>query len=372
MHIFVKKTNTLHMFKIRVSLLKFNKFFGRRVIKTGIAVFITASICIKLDLPVVFAVITAIVTTEPTALDSFKKGILRLPAAAIGAGFALFFDQFFGHSAMTFALVAVLTILVCHHMKLDNGTLVATLTAVAMIPGTNDSLISEFIFRLSGTSIGIIISTLVNFSILPPKFGPLLVEKINKIYYDVGVFLKEAIELDDQDQKNYSKRLRNLNQELEKAYQLSEYQQAEWNYRKTCEFEQRSFCYVQNKLTYLDKIISHVANITHINMNNIEFSPEEKKIVLCASKKINELSKNFLSEKSIEGESEIFKQQLFQIFRKEVVENTNYNLKKSFYYELLEIFNSLLYLQQATKEEQQFSAENEKYPSYIFQKVQYE
>jgi len=36
-----------------------------------------------------FAVITAIVTIEPTAADSIKKAFVRFPASAIGAGFSV-------------------------------------------------------------------------------------------------------------------------------------------------------------------------------------------------------------------------------------------------------------------------------------------
>ena len=43
-----------------------------------------------------FAVITAIVTIEPTAEDSIKKAFIRFPASAIGAAFAVLFTYFFG------------------------------------------------------------------------------------------------------------------------------------------------------------------------------------------------------------------------------------------------------------------------------------
>lgn len=39
--------------------MKVFKFIGPRVLKTGIAVFITALVCIKLNMPIIFAVITA-------------------------------------------------------------------------------------------------------------------------------------------------------------------------------------------------------------------------------------------------------------------------------------------------------------------------
>ena len=78
--------------------------------KTGMAVFATATICYYFDLPVVFAVIIAIATIEPTASDSIRKGMIRFPAALIGAGLAMTFTYWFGHSPITYTLAAVFTI----------------------------------------------------------------------------------------------------------------------------------------------------------------------------------------------------------------------------------------------------------------------
>ncbi|MEK1833192.1 aromatic acid exporter family protein [Priestia megaterium] len=55
-----------------IYIKKFN-FLGGRIIKTGIAVFLTTLICQSIGWSYMLAVITAIVTIEPTAADSIKK-----------------------------------------------------------------------------------------------------------------------------------------------------------------------------------------------------------------------------------------------------------------------------------------------------------
>lgn len=128
--------------------------------------YICLSDCIDLrffNLPIIFAVITAIVTIEHTAADSIKKAAVRFPASAIGALLATAFYGLFGKGALTFALVAMATIAVCHKLKLDAGILVATITATAMIPDFQDHYFVSFFTRLGTTSIGIIVSTFVNF-----------------------------------------------------------------------------------------------------------------------------------------------------------------------------------------------------------------
>lgn len=80
---------------------------GGRVIKTGIAVFLTVLVCEFFNIPTIFAVITAIVTIEPTATDSIKKGLVRFPASTIGSAYAMTFTFFLGHQALSYALAAM-------------------------------------------------------------------------------------------------------------------------------------------------------------------------------------------------------------------------------------------------------------------------
>ncbi len=347
------------------------KFVGRRIIKTGISVFITALVCSYLGLPVIFAVITAIVTTEPTAADSLKRGIIRIPAAAIGAGFALLFDMLLGQGAVTFALVSMLTILLCYHLKLDNGTLVATLTAVAMIPGANEGIITEFLFRLSGTSIGIIISTLVNFAVLPPKFGPLLVKQVNELYRDTATHLEQLMQaISSREDKKVDVSLRRLYQDLEKAFQLSQYQEDEWQYRKKDDLEERSFQYLQRKLIKLQKIISHVGNLSYINLTT-DLTLEEEKTLLSSTGLISQIC----TDVSYQNNQELTncKERMFHLLRNEIQTNSNYGQKETVFYELLGILDCLLKLQKATIDERLFSESNKNYPSYIFsEKIQYD
>ncbi|WP_431799751.1 aromatic acid exporter family protein [Halobacillus andaensis] len=159
-----------------IESLKNYQLFGGRTLKTGISVFITALICGFFNLPVVFAVITAIVTIEHTAADSIKKAMIRFPASAIGALLATSFYAIFGKSAITFALAAMLTIAICHKLKLDDGILVAAITATAMIPDFQDHHFISFITRLGTTSIGIVVSTAVNFFLLPLTTPPGFIE----------------------------------------------------------------------------------------------------------------------------------------------------------------------------------------------------
>lgn len=143
---------------------------GKRIIKTAAAVFVTALLCEWMGWPVIFAVIAAIVTIEPTVNGSISKGLIRLPSAAIGAFFAMLFDYLMGQQPATYALSALATIYVIQLLRWNDSLLVATLTSVNMITMTDADFMTNFLVRLGTTSTGIIVSALINYTIFPPNY----------------------------------------------------------------------------------------------------------------------------------------------------------------------------------------------------------
>src|SRR5690625_1948954 len=159
---------------------------GSRVIKTGVAIFLTAWICELLNWPPVFAVITAIVTLEPTVSESIKKGIIRFPASAIGSAYAVIFIALFGNSPITYTLAAILTIATCFRLKLHAGLLVATLTSVAMVEVIHSNYLIAFFIRLGTTTVGLLVSTAVNMFVLPPDYTKEIIRNIREISKQTG------------------------------------------------------------------------------------------------------------------------------------------------------------------------------------------
>src|SRR5690625_4862712 len=88
--------------------------------------------------------------------------MVRFPASAIGSFYAVLFIALFGNSPITYTLAASLTIITCFRLRLHAGLLVATITAVAMIEVVYDNYFMSFLIRLGTTTIGIVVSTLVN------------------------------------------------------------------------------------------------------------------------------------------------------------------------------------------------------------------
>ncbi|WP_335869867.1 aromatic acid exporter family protein [Bacillus sp. 2205SS5-2] len=262
------------------------RLFGGRIVKTGVAVFLTALICQFLGWPSEFAVITAIVTIEPTAADSIKKGMIRFPASALGAGFAVLFTYLLGDAPLTYALAAVATILLTHKLHLDEGMLVATLTAVAMIPATQDHYVVSYFTRLGTTSIGLIVSSLVNFFVLPPHYSIKIGHNLDSLYQQCGELLQKRMKsvLHENAKNSTTARLiQKIQKELDRTDILCQYQREEWKFHRHTKVELNIFQLKQKQLLILRQILYHIGNLVYLEERRILWTDKQKTLIQMAS-----------------------------------------------------------------------------------------
>lgn len=259
------------------------RFPGNRIVKTAVAVFLTAFICQLIGWPPVFAVITAIVTLEPTVSDSIKKGLVRFPASAIGSFYAVLFIALFGNSPITYTLAATLTIITCYRLKLHDGLLVATITAVAMIEVVYDNYFMSFVIRLGTTTIGITVSTLVNLLIFPPNFMRDINKNLQTIYYELGNTLLSLIENDDVSIDN---NINKVNKYISKTVQLVRYEVSDVEYFKLEDRKQTALEEAETELEQLRFIRYHVNNLRDVHLKDTKFNEANRHIIIKVAKDI--------------------------------------------------------------------------------------
>ncbi|GAB3057538.1 aromatic acid exporter family protein [Virgibacillus ainsalahensis] len=268
------------------------QFIGSRVVKTGVAIFLTAWICQLLNWPPVFAVITAIVTIEPTVSDSIKKGIIRFPASAIGSAYAVLFISLFGNSPITYTLAAVFTIATCFRLKLHAGLLVATLTAVAMVEVIHSNYLISFFIRLGTTTVGLLVSTVVNMFVLPPDYTEDIVKNIQSMSKRTGTIVEKVfrdILEDKHDQDTVEKSMsKQLDKKIHQTELLIRFQKDESKYHPLVGSEKHQFNHAQNQLVQLRSIHYHVDNLINTDLKMNSWTKEERTIILHA---VTELAK---------------------------------------------------------------------------------
>ncbi|WP_106532374.1 FUSC family protein [Planomicrobium soli] len=262
------------------------RFNGRRIVKTGIAIFLTAIICEWFGWPPVFAVITAIVTIEPTVSDSIKKGLVRFPASAIGSAFAVFFITLFGNSPITYTLAAVATILVCYRLNLHAGLLVATLTAVAMVEVIHDHFLIAFFIRLGTTSIGLLVSTAVNMLVFPPDYRKDILKSIQNISERAGSMLEHTFRtiLFDGDANLQEDRetVKRLTAEIRKTEKLIYFQRDESSLYPWVRDKEAELQMAERQLQFLHNLEFHLDALLRVPLHDIEWTTAERDLIMHA------------------------------------------------------------------------------------------
>ncbi|WP_404454150.1 aromatic acid exporter family protein [Oceanobacillus kapialis] len=326
-------------------------FVGSRVVKTGVAIFITALICQWLNWPAVFAVITAIVTIEPTVSDSIKKGLVRFPASAIGSAYAVLFISLFGNSPLTYTLAAMFTIVTCFRLKLYAGLLVATLTAVAMIEVIHSNYFISFLIRLGTTSIGLIVSTLVNMFILPPDYTKNISNSIQRMAYQTGIAIEEVfstiLEGNSNEENEKNRKVDQLDDAIHQAETLVRFQKEEAKFHPLVGKEKSEFQHMQKQLVNLKLIHYHVDNLINTPLTSLSWTNDERAIILYSVKELAEGLKDARHYKADKHAQHL--RQLTEIFWEDNEEITrgNQNHPTSFppeliiLYELVSIYNQV-------------------------------
>lgn len=279
-------------------------FNGSRIVKTGLAIFLTATICGWFGWPPVFAVITAIVTIEPTVSDSIKKGLVRFPASAIGSAFAVFFITLFGNSPITYTLAAVATILVCYRLKLHAGLLVATLTAVAMVEVIHDHFLIAFFIRLGTTTIGLLVSTAVNMLVFPPDYRKDILTSIQAISERAGNMLEHTFRTilfeGDADLQEDRELVKQLTTEIRKTEKWIHYQRDEVSLYPWVRNKETELRMAERQLLFLHNLEFHLDALLRVPLHDIEWTQAERNNIMHAVAALaNDLrhSKNFDHEK---------------------------------------------------------------------------
>ncbi|ANU26264.1 FUSC family protein [Planococcus versutus] len=291
---------------------RYFQFSGSRIVKTGIAIFLTAVICEWFNWPPVFAVITAIVSIEPTVSDSIKKGLVRFPASAIGSAFAVLFITLFGNSPITYTLAAVATILACYKFNLHAGLLVATLTSVAMVEVIHEDVLISFFIRLGTTTVGLLVSTAVNMLVFPPDYRKDILTSIQSISEHAGTMLEQTFRTilfaGDVNRQEEQKLVKQLTTEIKKTEKLIHFQRDESSFYPWIRGREAELLMAERQLLFIHNLEFHLGSLLYIPLHTIQWTTAEREIIMHA---VTELARDL--QHSIDYDPEKHQHQLKNI-----------------------------------------------------------
>ena len=150
--------------------MKFKKV-GMRTIKTAFAVSLTIFISniLKLKSPF-FAGISAIIAMQTSVSQSLRAGKDRMYGTILGALVALIFSLFHLENTFFIGIAIVIIIYICNLFGWEKTIQLSTMVFLSIILNYDEgSRVSYALHRTLDTFIGLIIGTLVNYFIVPPR-----------------------------------------------------------------------------------------------------------------------------------------------------------------------------------------------------------
>lgn len=143
--------------------------FGLRIIKSGIAVIISAFISDFLNLHTPFFIcMTAFITMEKTLLTSLTLGKNRTVGTAIGALIGGGLSIYFPGNALVAGIAVMLCIKICTVLKLNGAIFISGIVCIACILHVSEGVGILYAFeRTTQTFLGMLVSILLNVVLLP-------------------------------------------------------------------------------------------------------------------------------------------------------------------------------------------------------------
>ncbi len=163
-----------------LSKQKTNIYLGARTIKTGIAV--TLSLFLSNYIPYsmpLLAGAAAIICMQPSITVGIQKGLIRIKATILGGLFGLLLHYLFGNNLFAIGIGVSLVIWICHRLKWEEGIALASLIAMAVMVRVSAEVLPYTAGRVVSTLIGIVVATLTNTLIAPPRYRNAFLEEMN-------------------------------------------------------------------------------------------------------------------------------------------------------------------------------------------------
>jgi len=98
-----------------------------------------------------------------------QKGLIRIKATILGGLFGLMFHYIFGNNLFAIGAGVSVTLWICHHLKWEEGLSLASLIVMAVMMRISGEALPYAAGRVISTLIGIIIATLTNIELVPPR-----------------------------------------------------------------------------------------------------------------------------------------------------------------------------------------------------------
>lgn len=171
--------------------MKINKI-GMRTIKTAFAVVFTIIVAQILNLrSPFFAGIAAIMAMQTSVSESLTKGKDRMYGTIIGGIIALVLSIIAPENVILIGIGIIIIIYLSNILGWKESTQMSMIVFLSIMLNFDDASRTSYVFnRILDTLIGLVIGTIINYFIKPPKVG----KKVNTLFNEMYVEIKNTLE----------------------------------------------------------------------------------------------------------------------------------------------------------------------------------
>ncbi|TEB14639.1 Fusaric acid resistance protein family protein [Pelotomaculum sp. FP] len=167
---------------------------GTRIMKTGIAVIITMYLCeiLKLE-PAIFGAVSAVINMQPSIYLTLKTAKEQIVIHILRVGFGVVFGYLLGGNPLVMGAVTVCIIVLYTRLKLQSGILMGIVAAIFVLSSPANNFLEHALLRSAVIFIGLIVSSLINIIILPPRYGHMFVQKLHEYNEKSAEYFSRAV-----------------------------------------------------------------------------------------------------------------------------------------------------------------------------------
>lgn len=244
---------------------------GTRMIKTGIAVFITLLVTQYIVVEIrVLSVIASVIAMQPSVIKSWSY----LKDVLIGNILAVFFAvtgfYFLGNSPIVIGLIVILSISLNIKLGITKNLNLVVLSVVSIMLSNGENFGLLYVAgRVSSLLLGILVAFIVNAFIFPPKHEESLEKMLGKLDQEILTILG-VLKNNDFHFKQREDAVEKISADL---FKIKEY----YNLL----YEERKYIFKRNKTLYLKKIVvfKHRIKMCEYEIslikNSVRFNKEE-------------------------------------------------------------------------------------------------
>ncbi|MBP2645889.1 MAG: hypothetical protein H6Q75_1329 [Firmicutes bacterium] len=201
---------------------------GARIVKTGIAVTITMSICKYFSLePAFFGAVSAIVNMQPSIFLTLKMAVNQIVVHVVGVFVGLLLGYLFGGNPVSMGVITILIIAIYIKLRLEAGITMGIIAALFVVSGGQDQFITHALARTSVIFVGLGTAMIINIALWPPRYSkqfPVMIRESNEA--SVRYFcqaITSYVQLENQEPELDSKQQESvyrLNRKVRDLYEL--------------------------------------------------------------------------------------------------------------------------------------------------------